>query len=252
MGFRDMTAIMLATLAALSPAMPAAAQEAPTADGILARLDAAQTYSTLRSEATMSITDSLGTRRTDFINQARGADDTLIEFTSAAEKGQKILKNSKELYLYFPDAEEVMRLQGAALRQSMAGSDISYEDMTGTRTRRLNYTPRLERKEVIDGRTAWLLVLDAKTKNVAYPKQEVWVDAATFLPVMVRSYALSGKLLKELRFSDVRMAGGRPFNGRITVRDMMKTGTKTELLFRKVEVDVPIDPKIFTLENLSW
>ena len=226
--------------------------QTPDGESILKRVDAAQTFSTMKAVGTMTITDSLGARKTTFINYTKGKDDTFMEFTSAAEKGQKILRNAKELYLFFPDAEEVTRLQGAALRQSMAGSDISYEDMTGTRNRSDNYTTGVEGSEIIDGRDCWKLLLTAKTRNVAYSKQELWVDKVNYLPVKGLYYALSGKVLKELSFGDVEKMGAFAMSTRIQITDKLKAGSKTELRFSSIEIDKPMDLKIFTLENLSW
>ena len=226
--------------------------QAQSADEILDKLDKSQTFDTMSSLGSMAITDNLGTRKTEFINQARGKDDSFMQFTSAAEKGQKILRNAKELYLFFPEAEEITRLQGAALRQSMAGSDISYEDLTGNRNRKQNYNVKLVGEETMDGRATWHISLEAKTRNVAYPKQEIWVDKANYLPVLVQNFALSGKQLKEIRFSEVITVAGFAFNTHLLVEDKLKKGTKTELRFRNIEINKTIPAKVFSLENLSW
>ena len=205
-----------------------AGAQSMSADEILSRLDKGQTFDTMKSLGTMSITDSLGSRKTEFINNARGKDDSFMEFTSASEKGQKILRTSKELYLFFPESEEITRLQGAALRQNMAGSDISYEDLTGNRNRKDNYTATLAGDETIDGRACFHILLEANKKNIAYPKQEIWVDKSNYLPVLIKNYALSGKELKEIRFSDVVIVSGFPFSSHLLVEDKLKKGTRTE------------------------
>jgi outer membrane lipoprotein-sorting protein len=245
-------ALWAQSAAAQSAAAQNAGTENPAAEEILRRLDRGQTFDTMKSLGSMSITDSLGSRKTEFINSARGKDDSFMEFTSAAEKGQKILRNSRELYLFFPEAEEITRLQGAALRQSMAGSDISYEDLTGNRNRADNYSAVLAGGETMDGRDCWHILLEAKTRNIAYPKQEIWVDKANYLPVLVKSFALSGKQLKEIRFSGVVVVDGFPFSTRLVVEDKLKKGARTELFFRDIEINRPIPAKTFTLENLSW
>lgn len=225
---------------------------AQSADQIVAKLDASQTFATMKSLGRMTIKDSLGSRTIEFVNQARGKDDSFMEFTSAAEKGQKILRNATELYLFYPESEQITRLQGAALRQSMAGSDIAYEDLTGNRNRAQNYSATLAGEETVDGRAAWHLSLTAKSRNVAYPRQEIWVDKATFLPVVVQSFALSGKQLKEIHFYDVVDVAGFPFNTRLVVEDKLRKGSRTELRFSKIEINAPIPAKVFSLENLSW
>ena len=156
---------LLALAVFATAGIAAAGAQSITADEILSRLDKGQTFDTMKSLGTMTITDSLGSRKTEFINNARGKDDSFMEFTSAAEKGQKILRNSKELYLFFPESEEITRLQGSALRQNMAGSDISYEDLTGNRNRKDNYTATFAGDETIDGRACFHILLEANKKK---------------------------------------------------------------------------------------
>jgi outer membrane lipoprotein-sorting protein len=241
-----------AVAAALFAFSAAAASAAPTARELLAALDRSQTFDTSFALATMTIVDRFGTRKTDFKVWSRGKDDTFMEFTSAAERGQKILRNEKELYLFFPDAEEITRLQGSALRQSMAGSDISYEDMTGTRNRLQNYDATLLGMEEAEGRQAYRLDLKAKTRNVAYARQEVWMDVSNSLPIRVKFYDLSGKTLKEMTFFDVRTIDGFPVNTRFLVKDALKSGTSTELAFRDMTINKRIPGNIFSLDNLKW
>ncbi|HCM28656.1 MAG: hypothetical protein A2Z99_14610 [Treponema sp. GWB1_62_6] len=240
-----------AFFAALS-LVAAAAFAVPGADELLVLLDKAQTFESSYANATMTIVDRFGTRRTEFKVWSRGKDDTFMEFTSAAERGQKILRNAKELYLFFPDAEEVTRLQGSALRQGMAGSDISYEDMTGNRNRAQNYTAVILGTEQLEGRSVFHLDLKAKSRTVAYARQEAWIDAADYLPSLIKFYDLSGKLLKEMTFSGRLVVDGYPFNTRFLVRDMLKAGTSTEMAFRDLTVNQSLPKNIFSLDNLKW
>ncbi|MFA6507928.1 MAG: outer membrane lipoprotein-sorting protein, partial [Treponemataceae bacterium] len=236
-----------AAVSAIALSLVAAAVFAvPTAEELLVSLDKSQTFDSSFANAMMTIVDKFGTRKTEFKVWSRGKDDTFMEFTSAAERGQKILRNAKELYLFFPDAEEVTRLQGSALRQSMAGSDISYEDMTGTRNRAQNYHATLVGTEQLGGKTAYRLDLRAKTRNVAYARQEAWLDASNYLPVQVKFYDLSGKVLKDMTFFDVRVIEGFPVNTRFLVKDALKAGTSTEMAFREMTINKPLPAGIFS------
>ena len=102
-----------------------------TAEEIIRRMEENTVYDTARSKGSMIINDRFGTKVSTYVSYAEGADTTLIEFTSLEEEGMKILRTQDEIYLFYPDAEELIRLQGAALRDSVMGSDMSYEDMTG-------------------------------------------------------------------------------------------------------------------------
>ena len=95
-----------------------------TAEEIIGRMEENTVFETSRAEGAMMIKDRFGTKETRFISYSRGKDTTLIEFTSLEERGMKILRTEEEIYLFYPDAEELIRLQGAALRDSVLGSDI--------------------------------------------------------------------------------------------------------------------------------
>jgi outer membrane lipoprotein-sorting protein len=176
----------------------------------------------------------------------------LLAFTNVEEKGQKILRLRDEIYLYFPDAEEVVRLQGAALKDSVLGSDFSYEDLTGERSILDLYEVRLLGTEPSGGREQHLLELKAKGRGVAYPLQKLWVDSQSFLPRKAEYYALSGRLLKTLEVLETRQAAGRSVITRAIMRDAMKKNASTEFRVQRVKIDEPLPKNLFSLEALSW
>lgn len=130
-----------------------------SAEQIIRRLDQNLVFETVRARASMTVRDRFGERTSTMISYSRGRDLSLIEFTSAAERGQKVLRTADEIYLYYPDAAELVRLQGAALRESMLGSDVSYEDMTGGRTILDTYNVTLRGTETVNGRHCYVVDL---------------------------------------------------------------------------------------------
>lgn len=219
---------------------------------IMRKVDELQTFETSIASGEMKITDRFGEKISTFNSWSRGTDDTLIEFTSVAEKGQKILRTADSLYLYYPDAEELIRMQGSALRQSMLGSDISYEDMTGNKDRISQYSVALTGEESINGRLCYVLELVANTRTVPYPKEKVWVDKETFLGWKAEYSTKSGRLLKTMEVLETQMLKGRPIATVSRISDKLKKDTQTIMIMHSIEVDVPIDPKIFSLDELSW
>ena len=134
--------VLLLVVPALSAITPAE---------IIDKMEENQVYDTSRVVGSMITTDKYGTIKRTFVSYARGDDESLIEFTSVEEQGQKILRTANEIYLYFPDAEELIRIQGAALRDAVMDSDFSYEDMTGEKSLWDTYDITLEGTELIDG-----------------------------------------------------------------------------------------------------
>lgn len=241
------TAILLATVS------PAVAQSGhPSPEEIIRRLDENMIHETAEIEAEMIVHDRFGEKRTTMRVYEEGREHTLIEYTSREERGQKVLRTQDEIYLYYPDAAELIRLQGAALRQSMLGSDISYEDMTGNKTILETYDVAYLGSEGIRGRSTHKVELQAVERNVAYPKQIIWVDAERYVVLRAEMYSLSGRLLKEITTEEVERVEGKWIPVEQTISDVLKSDSYTEFRINEIEVGVRLPRGIFSLEQLSW
>jgi len=246
---RNRAVSLPAALLFLAAATAAGAQ---SAEDIVRRLEANQHFRTEEAEGALIITDRFGSRTKTFVSYAEGRERMLLAFTNPEEKGQKILRLQEEIYLYFPEAEEVVRLQGAALKEAVMGSDFSYEDLTGEKSLLDLYDVRLLGVERIAGREQHLLELKAKKRGPAYPLQKLWVDAAESVPRRAEYYALSGRLLKTLEVLEVRTVAGRSVVMRALMRDALKKSSSTEFRLQRVRLDEPLPKNIFSLAALSW
>ena len=225
---------------------------AQTAEEYIQRLEANQTHDTSIFRGVFIITDRFGERRSAFINHNRGVDDSLVEFTSAAERGQRILRTADEIYLYYPDAEEIIRLQGAALRESLLGSDVSYEDMTGNRGFLDDYTAEVAGTETIDGRETVIIELRAKRSQIAYPRQRIWIDTERYISVRSEQYAQSGRLLKVSETREFAEINGKMFPVHFVITDQLKRGSMTEVVLEDIEIDVSLPRSLFSLSELAF
>lgn len=246
-------ASVLLTLLIILPTSRAGAQEShPSAEEIIRRFDKNQIHESAEIEAEMIVHDRFGEKRTTMQIYQEGREQTLIEYTSREERGQKVLRTQNEIYLYYPDAAELIRLQGSALRQSMLGSDISYEDMTGNRTILETYDVSYLGSEKVGGRQAYKVQLDAVERNVAYPKQIFWIDAQRYLLLRGEMYSLSDRKLKEITTEEVRQVEGKWIPTEQSISDVLKSDSYTEFIINEIEIGVRLPRGIFSLEQLSW
>lgn len=244
--------ILTAALAIPAYALEEAPSEGtPSVEEIVTRLEENRTYSS-RSEATMTIVDRFGERVSSMISWSRGAEEFLIEFTSAAEYGQKVLRTEDEIYLYYPDAAELVRLQGQALRESMLGSDVSYEDLTGGRTLLEEYDAVLEGRETIDGHDTWRVTLEARVRDVAYPLQTLWIDTEIYMSWRTELYSLNGRLLKTITVETAGEIDGVWIPLRSVIVDALRSNSSTTMEIESVEIGLTLDDDLFSLEELSW
>ena len=221
-----------------------------TAKEIIEKMELNLVYDTSIVEGRMVINDRFGTRTSTYISYAEGEEKSLLEFTNIEDAGQKILRLKDEIYLYYPDAEETIRLQGAALRQAVMGSDFSYEDMTGDKGILDSYAVTLDGEETIDGIPCYILTLTAKTRDVPYQKEIMWVDKELFIYRQVHKLAKSGKVLKEMKITDLIIVDGLYIPSGLTMVDKLKRNSSTEFYMDSIELGVELPEDIFTLGEL--
>lgn len=225
---------------------------AQTAEEIITTMDKEQKYKTAKTVGSMYITDKYGVKQTDFISWSNENSDFLMEFTSAAEEGQKILRTGKVVYLFFPDAEDLMRLQGSSLKQGMMGSDISYEDMTEGNSTLDKYDVKKLDDIVVDEIDCWAVELIGKTRAVPYYRRIVYIDKSNYLPKKEEYFSKSGKLLKEMTVQKIEKYNELWMITELTITDKLKKSSSTRMKMSQVQLNIPVDKNLFTVNNLTW
>ena len=176
-------------------------------------------------------------------NWVVGTDQAFTEYLSPPrEAGTKMLKLNDKLWTYSPQTDRVIQISGHMLRQSVMGSDMSYNDMMEDRPLEEMYEAKLDGSVELNGRDHWIMVLEAKIKGLAYPKRKAWIDKEYLLPIKEELYAKSGKLLKTSTMSDVKKIQGRWFPSRFNFKDELKrnsTGTDWIIEDIKFDIDIP-------------
>ncbi|MFP4563946.1 MAG: outer membrane lipoprotein-sorting protein [Spirochaetia bacterium] len=234
---------------ALMVAAPVFGRDAET---IIRRMQENEVHSASRSRGEMITHDRFGTKSTSFVSYSAGHNKSLIEFTGKQERGQKILRLEDEIYLFYPDAEELIRMQGSALKDSVMGSDVSYEDMTGGKSLLEDYSVTLEGTETIDRNECYVVEMTAKSRRVPYYRQRLWVDTELYIARQTYKYSRSGDLLKEITLEDYTRREEKIIPTRLTVEDSLKSDSRTEFIIHEIEIGLDLDPNLFSLEELTW
>lgn len=167
------------------------------------------------------------------------------------EQGTKMLKLEDQIWIYSSSTDRIIQISGHMLRQSVMGSDLSYEDMMEDRKLTDIYNAGIIGNEEVDSRNTWILELTAKTEDVAYAKRKVWIDSERFVPLKEELYAKSGQLLKRSMMSEIIKIGNRWFPTKIIYKDMLKQGEGTEFKITKIEFNKEVPEYIFTKAALK-
>lgn len=244
--------LWLVLLLALACGASAFGQEPITADEVIARVDANAYVESGYFESTMIIR----TGRRELVKQmqiwADGAGNGLVTFVNPADAGTKYLKLGDELWMYFPEADDLVKISGHMLRQGFMGSDFSYEDAIGSERLQDLYDVILTGVEPCDDSTCYVLEATAKPGvEVTYARRRMWVDAELFVVLREELLAANGKLLKTARVDKIEQIDGRYFATRITMEDALRQNSSTTLILDRVDLDVHIPEDLFTLRSLT-
>ena len=211
----------------------------------------------MNSDTRVATTDMIiyGKRKKRVIRSkgyARGNDESFTEYLSPAkEKGTKMLKLDDKLWIYSPNTDRIIKLSGHMLKQSVMGSDLSYEDMMEDRELLDVYDATILGEEILDGRSTWVMELIAKVEDISYHKRRMWVDQQRYIPLKEELFAKSGQLLKKTVLSDVKQIQGRWYPTKINFKDMLKSGKGTDFVFVEVQFDPEIPDYIFSKASLK-
>ena len=224
-----------------------------TLDGktILEKTDKNMTSRNRIFTSKMIIHGRRGDRTIESKTWSEGENRSFSEYLSPArEEGTKMLKLDDQLWIYSPSTDRTIQIAGHMLRQSVMGSDMSYEDMMEDPVLLHHYTPEVTGEEVIDGIEAWILELTAFDENVAYYKRKLWIDKQRYIPLKEELYAKSGQLLKKTTLSDIKHIEGRWFPTKVVFKDMLKTGDGTEFIMEEISFNQDIPDYIFSKASL--
>jgi outer membrane lipoprotein-sorting protein len=227
------------------------AAQIPSGEWILEKIDDNIGSDNKISQSRMIIHGRRGDRTIESKSWIQGTEQSFTEYLAPPrEAGTKMLKLGDELWTYSPSTDRTIRISGHMLRQSVMGSDLSYEDLMEDRRLLNDYDAEVVGEENLSGRSCWVLELTAVTEDVAYHSRKIWVDKERYVSLREERYAKSGKLIKTTQVKEVERIDGRWFPVEMVFRDELKAGEGTEFVLESVEFNAEIPDYIFSKASL--
>jgi outer membrane lipoprotein-sorting protein len=224
----------------------------PSAREIIEKVDKNMSADSRVFTSKMIIHNPRNTRTIESKSWSMGEKKSYTEYLSPPrEQGTKMLKLDDQLWIFSPETDRIIQISGHMLRQSVMGSDLSYEDMMEDPHLLNHYIGKTEGEEKVSDRDCWVIALTANTPDVAYQTQKVWVDKNRFIPLKKELYAKSGVLLKRMELSDVKQIQGRWYPEKILFKDVLKEGDGTEFQIMEIEFNTKIPEYIFSKASLK-
>lgn len=222
-----------------------------TGEEIVAKMDLNRDHSTITAKATMTIMvgDEVRTKSMTIQGITKG-NKSVVEFTNPEDKGTKYLLLGSDLWIYFPDEQDVVKISGHLLKEGMMGSDVSYEDALEADKLSQKYAITLGNEETLGGKPCYVVDLTGKVKDVPYYHRKMWVGKEDFVAWKEEMYAKSGKLLKVARVLEAKKIGKRMVPIKSEMENKLRRDSKTVFEMTDVTFDSPLEEALFTMRYL--
>lgn len=185
-------------------------------------------------------------RTLEAVSYAEGNDKFYCEYLSPAQqKGTKMLKLGEDLWIFDPATDRCIQISGSMLKQSLVGSDLSYEDMMEVAPLHENHTAEIQKEIKHEGRQCWVLNLIAKNPDESYHKRMIYVDKERNVNLYEEWYGKNGKLLKTVEASSVKNVDGRWVPTKYVFKDKLKQGKGTEYYLEEIQINPNLPAYIF-------
>jgi len=220
----------------------------PTGEEVLERIDGNMYFDQAEIESDMVVHGRSGARTIESRVYRKGVDNALVLYLAPPrEKGKKMLRLGDKIWNYIPEpTDRIIAISGHLLRQSVMGSDLSYEDITENHRLLDKYEAAVVGSEESDGRDCWVVELNSTAKDVAYYSRKVWVDKERWLPLREERFARSGKLLKTTTITEVSRLGDGWYPRHTIFKDELAEGGGTEYIVKSIDTDVEIPDHMLT------
>jgi outer membrane lipoprotein-sorting protein len=159
----------------------------------------------------------------------KGADKVAALFLApASEKGRSTLRLGDNMWLYIPNVGKPIRITSL---QSVVGGVFNNADILS-----LDYAAEYDVVRVEDAGKEHLLLLKARTRNVAYDQLKMWVDKGKSLPVKIECLTEANMLIKTLYFKDHKEFGeGLSRPSVIETDSPLYKGYKSVMIYAKIK-----------------
>ncbi len=241
--------IYLLALLLIWPGLAIAQNEGvPTAEELIEAMDDNLTADTQVLTSRMVVHGRRTSRTITSKSWIQGTDMAFTEYLDPPrEAGTKMLKIGDQLWTYNPQADRVIQISGHMLRQSLMGSDFSYEDMMEDQSLLDAYAGVVEGSEILNGRDCWVIILTAREEGQSYYTRKAWVDKEYLLPMREELYAKSGALLKSARVDEIMQVEGRWYPKIWVFKDELKRDSEgTEWIVDEIAFNVDIPESQFS------
>lgn len=243
--------VMLFTLVLISHAL-VAQDSSEKALAILDKVDNLWRGESSYSNLTMRVKTKNYQRELNMESWSLGDDFAFIRILSPIkEKGTVTLKSDVNIYTYLPKTDRTIRLTAGMMSGSWMGSHFTNDDLVKESKLSEDYLVEYEHSSQSElGEIYKLTLIPREESAVVWGKIEIEVYAHNYIPIRQYFYDEDAELIRVISFHDVKQMGDRLLPVRMHVVPEDEPDEYTEIIYRSIQFNVPIEKSFFSLANL--
>lgn len=220
---------------------------------IVKKADEKMRGNTLQAEMTIRTVRPSWTREMQCKTWMKGNAFAMILIQSPAkDKGIVFLKRKKEVWNWMPVLERNIKLPPSMMSQSWMGTDFTNDDLVKESSVVEDYIHTIAGDTLIDNRPCYVIQMIPRPEAaVVWSRVMLCIDKNDYLELHSRFYDEDGNLVNMMNSYDIKMMDGRLIPTRFEMIPADKKGQKTEMIYRSVKYNKPIDDNFFTIEKMK-
>lgn len=181
----------------------------------------------------------------------KGNNLAMILITAPAkDKGVVFLKRKKEVWTWVPSLERTVKLPPSMMGQNWMGTDFTNDDLVKESSIVEDYSHSITGDTVILNRSCYVIkMIPRPDAAVVWSKVIMCVDKKDLLELNSRFYDEDGKLINTMNSYDIKIMDDRLIPTRFEMIPADKKGQKTEMIYKSIRYNKPIDDSFFTVEK---
>ena len=225
-------------------------QSLPSLDDLVHHLDELYQSSSSHAVMTMTVTRERGTRELTLESWSRGDDEALIVIREPArEAGTATLRTAEGLWNYAPRADRLIRIPSGLLSESWMGSHFTNDDLLRETSYLDDHTGSLRWIEEDGARLIEITLTPSPETPVVYTRMVFTLEPDRWVPGKALYYD-GDDLIRSMHFDQVQRVGDKLIPMRMTLQPADDPRERTEVLYRELELDLPVDGELFTRRGL--
>lgn len=166
------------------------------------------------------------------------------------EKGVGSLRIGGEMWNYIPKIDRTIKIPPSMMLQPWMGSDFSNDDLVKESSMVNDYRHEISDSYTEEGKTIFRVISIPKPDApVVWGKLEFLIYS-DFMPLEQTFFDEGGKVVKVMKYTDIREMGGRNLPVRWRMIPADKPDQFTELVINDIGFDMSLSDDLFSLRTL--